>query len=145
MDWVVWIVLVVLVLAVLKLKRAEATESNDLYSKRPTLFSPAERSFLGVLDQAVGDRYRIFGQVRMADVIEPRQGLDRSTRQKALNRVVAKHFDFVLCSTDSLAVRGVIELDDKTHAKKSRQARDVDGGENPLIFGEGLIVTQISR
>ncbi len=36
---------------------------------------------------------------------------------------------------------------DGTLARDGRveEATVVDGGENPLIFGEGLIVTQISR
>lgn len=41
------------------------------YAPAKTLFTPAERSFLGVLDEAVGNDYRVFGKVRVADYKKP--------------------------------------------------------------------------
>jgi hypothetical protein len=94
------------------------------YALKPALFSPAERSFLGVLEQAIGNHYRIYGKVRIADVIEAKSGLSASNRQKAFNRISAKHFDFLLCNRDDLTVTCAIELDDKSHRKQSQQQRD---------------------
>ena len=34
-----------------------------------TLFTPAERSFLGVIDNAIDGQYRVMGKVRLADLI----------------------------------------------------------------------------
>jgi len=47
-----------------------------------------------------------------------------SSRQRALNRVLSKHFDFVLCAQNALAVVCVVELDDRSHRSKRRQERD---------------------
>ena len=96
------------------------------YKRKPALFSPAERSFLGVLDQALGSEYRVFGKVRIADLIRPDNG---AGRQAALNRIMAKHVDFVVCDPGNLSVIGVVELDDKSHGQHSRRRRDalVDG------------------
>lgn len=94
------------------------------YALKPALFSPAERSFLGVLEQAIGNHYQIFGKVRIADVVETKSGLSASNRQKAFNRINAKHFDFLLCNRDDLTITCAIELDDKSHRKPSRQQRD---------------------
>ncbi|MCU0613461.1 MAG: DUF2726 domain-containing protein [Desulfobacterales bacterium] len=94
------------------------------YQKSAALFTPAERSFLGVLQQAVGNNAAIFGKVRVADVVEPKSGLTRSTRQKAFNRISAKHFDFLLCDKEDLSVACAIELDDGSHNSKRRQERD---------------------
>ena len=66
--------------------------------KRKALFTPAERSFLGVLIHAVGDAYLVFGKVNVTDVIEPEKGLERGKRQGALNKINRKHFDFALCN-----------------------------------------------
>ena len=88
------------------------------------LFSPAERSFLGVLEQAVADEYRVFGKVRVGDVIEPRRGMDRSKHQTAFNRINAKHFDFVLCAPGDLSVVCAVELDDVSHQQSRRRDRD---------------------
>ncbi len=45
------------------------------YAKKPALLSPAERSFYGVLRQAVGETYQIHAKVRLADLIQPTSGL----------------------------------------------------------------------
>ncbi len=96
------------------------------YKRKPGLFSPAERSFLGILDQVLGSEYRVFGKVRIADLIKPDNG---AGRQAALNRIIGKHVDFVVCDPGNLSVIGVVELDDKSHDQDSRRRRDtlVDG------------------
>ena len=125
----VWILFVCLFLALLlfviaKNKKAQSTESGFSYKKTPLLFTPAERSFFGVLEQAVGKDFRLFGKVRVADVLAPIDGLNKSAWQTAFNKINRKHFDFVLCSTDDLSVLCAIEFDDKTHQQKNRQDRD---------------------
>lgn len=49
------------------------------FAARDELFTKAEQKFLTVLDEAVGGECRIFGQVRLADVINVRKGLDRKS------------------------------------------------------------------
>lgn len=126
MGWLILVVIVVLVLAVIviKLKRPDGKADDFPYAKRQVLFTPAERSFLGVLDDAVGKECRIFGKVRVADIAEPQPGLDKSSRQKALNRISSKHFDYVLCDKNDLSIVCVVELDDKSHQQRKRQERD---------------------
>jgi Protein of unknown function (DUF2726)/Topoisomerase DNA binding C4 zinc finger len=126
MDWLVALIIIFIVLvaagAVLTARR-RATVAYP-YTKNQFLFSPAEHSFLGVLEQAVGPEYRVFGKVRVADLIDIKKGLNRTDRQKALNRVLSKHFDFVLCAKDDLSVVCVIELDDQSHQTVRRRDRD---------------------
>jgi len=69
-------------------------------------------------------RYRVFGKVRLGDIITPANGLSRSSRTIALNKINKKHVDFVVCNAADLAVVGVIELDDTTHNRKDRVERD---------------------
>lgn len=125
MTWLFLVAVVAVVLAVvaLKLKQPSGRADGFPYDNQ-ALFSPAERSFLGVLDQAVGEDYRVFGKVRVADVVAPRRGMNSSSRQRALNRISAKHFDFVLCTKTDLSVVCAIELDDQSHQRRGRQARD---------------------
>lgn len=126
MDWLVLVIVVLLVLAVvvIKLKQPSVKDGSYPYVKKQVLFSPAERSFLGVLDDAVGAECRIFGKVRIADVAEPKKGLDKSNYKKAFNRISAKHFDYVLCDKNDLSIVCVVELDDKSHNQRKRQERD---------------------
>lgn len=126
MGWLVLLVVVLVVLAVLatKLKSQGHKPEGFPYNKNQVLFSPAERSFLGVLEQALGGEYRVFGKVRVADIVSVNSMSDRSAWQRAFNRISSKHFDFVLCSKGDLAVVAVIELDDKSHQQRKRQERD---------------------
>lgn len=94
------------------------------YVRKGALLTAAERSFLGVLEKIVGDRYRIYAQVRLADVISIRPGTEKRQRQMALNRITSKHVDFVVCEKFTLDVLCAIELDDSTHSKEDRMARD---------------------
>ncbi|MBE0504749.1 MAG: DUF2726 domain-containing protein [Desulfuromonadales bacterium] len=120
------IVLIMVALVVVKGGQLTATKQGNevIFVARPDLFSAAERSFYGVLEQALGEEYRIFGKVRLGDLVEPARGLTKSQSTTARNRLNQKHVDFVLCRPDTLAVVAVIELDDATHGRKDRSERD---------------------
>jgi hypothetical protein len=123
MEWLIFLVLLVLVVLTLLAKQGGSADKFS-YEKNETLFSPAERSFYGVLNQAVKDQAVVFGKVRVADVLRPPKGMGRSDWQKAFNRISSKHFDYVICSPDTLSVLAVIELDDKSHSNGKRAERD---------------------
>jgi hypothetical protein len=128
MAWVlviiVLVVLALVVVAVTKAKGGSGSAAGFPYQRAPDLFSAAERSFLGVLDQAASPEYRVFGKVRIADVAALKPGLGASARQGALNRVAFKHFDFVVCRASDFSVVCTVELNDKSHGSKHGQARD---------------------
>ncbi|MDD2388898.1 MAG: DUF2726 domain-containing protein [Desulfobacterales bacterium] len=94
------------------------------YVKRSALFTPAERSFLKVIDQIVGDDYRVFGKVRLADIIQTESNRSGSQWQTAFNKISGKHVDFVVCDKNTLAVLGAVELDDRSHNLSHRKKRD---------------------
>jgi very-short-patch-repair endonuclease len=94
------------------------------YERIERLFTPAERSFLGVLEEVIGKEYVVLGKVRLADIIRPRKGLTASARTSALNRITSKHVDFAVCDLRTRAVVGIVELDDSSHQNVSRQRRD---------------------
>jgi hypothetical protein len=126
-SWFLPIVLifaVLIVLAALKSKQYGVGAVGLPYQPAKTLFSAAERSFLGVLDQAVGPEHRVFGKVRVADVAVVKPGLGNSARQGSLNRIAYKHFDFVVCRASDLAIVCAVELNDKSHSSRRAQARD---------------------
>ena len=124
MEWIAVLIVVVFVLSLFA-KIIGNKKAGYQYRKKGALFTKAERSFLGVLDQAVGNDYRILGKVRVADVITPEKGMDRKNWQIAFNKISAKHFDYVLCHRDTLDVLAVIELDDKSHKRNKTKARDL--------------------
>ncbi len=118
------VIVVVFVLIGLLSKRPPGEADDFPYESCQLLFSPAERSFLGVLEQAVGDDCQVFGKVRLNDVIKVQKGLPRSVWQTACNRIDRKHVDFVICKKADFSIVAAIELDDKSHARKDRVERD---------------------
>ncbi len=115
------IALVVLALLKMYLPRKE-TPAN--YHSRARVVTPAERSFFGALEMALGSQNRIFPKIRLADLIEPAAGSDRRRFHSAFNRIAAKHADFTICRESDLAILGVVEPDDKSHDQLDRRARD---------------------
>jgi hypothetical protein len=147
MDWI-WIaaiVVAIFIIVTIASKGKEKTKRIILFRQRDALFTAAERSFLGVLDQASAGRYRVFGKVRIADVIAPAKGLDKSTWTSVFNRIKAKHFDFVLCDSQTLKVKAVIELNDKSHTSRRRVERDELVGRACADAGLALRMVKAKR
>ena len=117
------ILLVLVTAAKTAVKGGKSKAVSYPYLSAESLFTKNEQAFLRVLEQAAGD-YRVFGKVRVADVVEVRKGLSKSEWQRAFNRISQKHVDFVLCHPQNLSVWCAVELDDASHKKADRRARD---------------------
>lgn len=129
-----WIPLILLMFALVLLlgKMVNNLPQDYPYQQRGPLLTHAERSFYGVLCQAVNQRVLVFSKVRIADVLCTEKGLSPKTRITAFNRISAKHFDFILCDPKTLRVLAAIELDDTSHTTPKVKARDrlVEGACN---------------
>jgi hypothetical protein len=119
-----------LVVAVLALRAKGSGELSDakadpnVYYLRKSLFTPAERSFFGVLETLDLDGLGVASKVRLADIFGVVKGLERGDRTRAQNKINGKHVDFLLVQkSDGKPVLG-IELDDKSHEEEDRAARD---------------------
>lgn len=119
---VVLVVVVVAIKYLLPLLLSKSKPTTLPYVAAP-LLSPAELSFMRVLEQAVGSDYRISPKVRLGDVIDVKRGLSRQEWQSAFNRIQSKHIDFLICDADYLTLCA-IELDDSSHEQSNRQDRD---------------------
>jgi len=102
----------------------DKTKKVHPYRKVDLFLSNAERSFFGVLEQAVAGKHLIFSKVRVADVLMPETNPNRSEWQTAFNSISSKHFDYILCTPDDCSVLLAIELDDSSHNLEKTQERD---------------------
>lgn len=89
------------------------------------LLTPAERKLYRTLRDALGDDYAIFPQTPISALIE----IDRShPRGRNADKIGAKTVDFTVCyapkSEGAYILAYCIELDDATHDRPDRQARD---------------------
>ena len=91
------------------------------YRVRDNFLSPTELSFYRVLNVVVGTRARIFAKVGLADVFYVTRP---NENQSYRNRIAQKHVDFVVCDTQTLKPLFAVELDDASHQRADRQARD---------------------
>lgn len=80
------------------------------YSLGPALFSPDEAAFLTVLDEAVGGDYRVFGKVRLSDLVTVRRGVARRVLERASARIETLRIDFLVCGRESASVVCAVEL-----------------------------------
>jgi hypothetical protein len=92
--------------------------------QRDRFLTTNEKSFLMTLDAALGRNYRAFAQVRLADLVSPTLGANPASRRQALNGVMAKSVDFVICDVLTLDPVAAIEVDDRSHLLPERQQRD---------------------
>lgn len=93
----------------------------DVYRMRDDFLSPAEASFFRVLRLAVGENYLVCPKVRLGDlfyVTRPNEN------RGALNRIVPRHVDFLLCDPSSLKPLLGLELDDASHQRARNAERD---------------------
>jgi ssDNA-binding Zn-finger/Zn-ribbon topoisomerase 1 len=123
--FIVFLFFILLTVFKLKMKQQKPIEENGYpYQRLDALFTPAERSFFGVLNQAVGEDVVVFGKVRVADVITPKKGGVKGAWQKAFNKISAKHFDFIICNKSDLSFVCGVELDDNSHNSAKQKIRD---------------------
>ncbi len=110
------------------------------YHLRDDFLSPAELNFYRVLDTAVSDWATIFTKVSLGDLFFAQTG-DRGQNQAYRNKIDRKHVDFLLCDPQTVRPILGIELDDKSHKRPDRQARDafVDG----VFAAAGLPIVHI--
>ena len=102
--------------------RTRAPVSADFIAKESP-FTAAEARFLRVLDDALGEEYRVFAKLRLADLLDVR-GERGAAWLRAFNQISAKHVDFVVCRSETLEVVAAVELDDRSHQAPDRQRRD---------------------
>ncbi len=81
-----------------------------------------ERKFYEAILNDIGDEFRVFAKVRLADIIwltnEPKD------KWRHLKRVLSSHIDFVICDVQQQIPLVAIELDDSTHNRFDRQESD---------------------
>lgn len=92
--------------------------------RRGRFLSANEKRFLNILDEAVGADYRVFAQVRLADLVDVDARASEARRRAAMRKVFGKSVDFVICTSRGLDPVAAVEVDDSTHWLAHRRERD---------------------
>jgi len=91
------------------------------YRVRDDFLSPAELSFYHVVTTAAAQRAMVCPKVGLGDIFFVSRPQEN---RAAFNRIIQKHVDFLVCEPRTMKPLFGIELDDATHARADRQARD---------------------
>ncbi len=101
---------------------AHASAAHLPYARIPHLLTAAEGDFFAVLQAAAPAGMLIFAQIRLANLVEVQRWARRDKTH--WYKIQAKCVDFVVCEPHTFIPRLVIELDDSSHDRADRQARD---------------------
>lgn len=93
------------------------------YTMREHFLTPAELNFFKVLQEAVGNRVYICAKVALGDIFSVKSK-DQSQFRIYTNKIDRKHVDFLLCDPQSMRPVVGVELDDRSHQREDRRARD---------------------
>ncbi|WP_445427830.1 DUF2726 domain-containing protein [Alishewanella sp. HL-SH05] len=104
--------LLVLLVVVIALVASRFIDNSNPFQvqRKAALFSPVERSFLGLLDKAVQNDYRIMNRVRLADVLDIKASVSDKNRRSTQLKLNAKYLDYVLCEPETMKVVAVLDL-----------------------------------
>jgi hypothetical protein len=92
------------------------------FYRRKYLLSKAEKDFYQILRTIVG-HHTVWAKVRLADLVTADKR--HLLRKSNFDHIKAKHIDFVICDA-ALSPIVAIELDDLSHRRPDRVARDRD-------------------
>lgn len=113
-------------------KPKERERLNSKYVKKASLVSPSEHKFLQMLKQISPDKYEVVPQVALISVI------DKKTNTAYRNELF-RVCDFCFVDRDTYAPLLLVELNDSSHKRADRRARDqkvaaiCDDAKLPLV------------
>ena len=106
--------------------KEEIFEEDTLpYKLRDDFLSPAEHSFYKVLTQVLDERFTVMAKVRLADIFFVPGGRSNKMYFSYFNKIAQRHVDFLILHSRTMRPLVGIELDDASHQRPDRQARDV--------------------
>ncbi|MBL0711336.1 MAG: DUF2726 domain-containing protein [Colwellia sp.] len=82
------------------------------FDSKTSVFTPAEKNFQNLVEQAMGSKYRIINRVKLADIVTIRNGVSNRASQSAATNAENKYLDFVICERHSMKLLGAIDLVD---------------------------------
>lgn len=131
--------------AVSEEKLSSRSKTTLSYRPQKSLFTPSEKRFLELLESIAGDAFRVYGKVRISDILTP----DVNKWEKGsgwhwlFSQISQKHVDFVIVDKQFNMVCAV-ELNDPSHQRPDRQKRDefvvkaFASANVPLLMIEGI-------
>lgn len=124
MELIIILLVVCAVAAALLISRFSHHGNPFPFHKRQQLFTMVERSFLQLLERAVGEKYKIINRVKLADVLELKGNTDDKSRRAAMQKLNAKYLDYVLCNSEDMSIVAVVDLVNNSNSQGHKAVPD---------------------
>jgi hypothetical protein len=85
-------------------------DAHYAFKKKEQLFTPVERTFMQLLEQAVGNEFKVICRVRLSDLVTPSAKAQKKQKTTALSKAALKYIDFVLCDKNDMQPVLAIDL-----------------------------------
>ena len=116
-----WLATLAILVIVARILLGRSGPGELPYFSKDFLLSKGEHAFYDVLRRSIPEGVGISMKVRLADVI----GCSGAAWKEGHGgRISQKHLDFVLYDVVSTQILAAVELDDQSHQRRDRQARD---------------------
>lgn len=112
MEFILFALITLIVIVGVLASRLNDNSFPFPFDSRASVFTPAEKNFQNLLEQAVGQQYRIINRVKLADIVTIRNGVSSRASQNAATNAEGKYLDFVICERNSMKLLGTIDLVD---------------------------------
>ena len=110
------------------------------YAARPSLFvNASESAMFAALDRAAPHGLRVMAKVRLEDVIAVKPSVSGKEAWGLRARVKSRHVDFLVVDLDGRP-RVAVELDGKSHGRRSRNADDL---KDALFAATGVPLVRV--
>lgn len=146
MEMWMWAVLVVAVLILLillsrrKKPQQEFFEGEIEFQRAGRLLTPRERVFMDLLTEAVGEQFRVFPKVCLAELVRPADS-EFVASAELPPAAAFSYVDYALCSSDDLAVIAAIRIKAKPEPVEGESVPDLDVIDD-LLMAADISVTR---
>ena len=123
MELILFAMISLIVIVALLASRLNDNSFPFPFDSKPTVFTPAEKNFQTLVEEALGEQYRVINRVKLSDLVNIRKGVSNKASQIASNNAESKYLDFVICERNSMKLLGAIDLVD-TQGKGYKVKKD---------------------
>lgn len=112
MEFILFALITLVVIVAVLASRLNDNSFPFPFDSKKAIFTPAEKNFQNLVEQALGAQYRVLNRVRLSDVVTVRNGVSSRASQTAAKSADTKYLDFVICDRSSMKLLGAIDLVD---------------------------------
>ena len=123
MELILFAMISLIVIVALLASRLNDNSFPFPFDPKGSVFTPAEKNFQNLVEQALGNKYRVINRVKLSDIVTIRNGVSSRASQTAANNADSKYLDFVVCDRHSMKLLGAIDLVD-TQGKGYKLKKD---------------------